>query len=316
MDYPAAPRPGRRVSLGSLVVLAGFLLLAPPLFLLAPFVLLTLFSRPQSLRELFWLVAAGVGAGLAVQGPPGLASLLIRASGIVAAVCFLILSLRSTTPFLGRGLGAVFVTGIALVGWQWTHGTTWPEVEMAFTSMLREGYQSLLPPPGSGQTASPELKSFIQPFIDAAPQLARAMPGLLALEGLAGLSLAWHWHHRIAVRPLGVAPGPFRGFRFNDQLIWGAIFTLALLVISLPPEAAVVAENLLILWVGLYAVRGLAILATLLGPAPLPLRILLVVLGLVLSPLSLGLCLALGLADTWLDIRGRLAPSVPGGSAS
>ena len=316
MDYPAAPKPGRRVSLGGLLVLAGFLLLAPPLFLLAPFLLLTLFARPQSLRELFWLIAAGVGAGLAIQGPPGLASLLIRASGVVVAVSFLVLSVRSTTPFLGRGLGAVLVTAIALVGWQWSHGTTWPEVEQAFTAMLQEGYQSLLPPPGSQQAASPELKSFIQPFIDAAPQLARAMPGLLALEGLAGLALAWLWHHRIAVRPLGTPPGPFRGFRFNDQLIWGAIFTLALLVIPLPPEAGVVAENLLILWVGLYAVRGLAILATLLGPTPLPLRIFMSILGLVLSPLSLGLCLALGLADTWLDIRGRLSPPVPGGSTS
>src|SRR6185503_72637 len=39
MDFPAAPRPGRRVTFGAAVVLAGFFLLTwPPHFFLAPFV--------------------------------------------------------------------------------------------------------------------------------------------------------------------------------------------------------------------------------------------------------------------------------------
>ena len=40
MGPPAAPVPGRRVSFGAAAVLAGFLLLAPPLYLLGPFALL------------------------------------------------------------------------------------------------------------------------------------------------------------------------------------------------------------------------------------------------------------------------------------
>lgn len=314
MDYPAAPRPGRRLSFGGVVVLAAFLLLAPPLFLLAPFALLTVFSRPRTLRELIWLVAAGLGVGLALQGPGGLGVDVMRVGGLALGGIFLLLSLRSTSPLFGRALGAVVLTAVAIGVWEWSRGVTWPDVQQAFTTMLREGYQAMLPAPGTSEAARPELKNFLQPFIDAAPQLARALPGVLALEGLAGVALAWLWHHRIAAQPLGRPPAPFRQFHFNDHLVWGAIFTLALLVVPLPNEAAAVAENLLILWVGLYAMRGLAIAAAVLAPGPTPLRVLTGAMALLLSPLTLGVCLALGLADTWLDIRGRFRPPIPGGA--
>lgn len=314
MDYPAAPRPGRRVKLGGLAALAGFLLLAPPLFALAPFLLLTVFSGPRTLRELVALVAAGVGAGLALSGPAGLGLELVRTCGLVLGALFLLLSLRSRAPLFGRALLAVVLSALAVMGWVWARGISWPEVQQSFTGMLREGYQTLLPPPGTGEPAQPEVQTFLQTLIASAPNLARAMPGLLALEGLAGVALAWVWHHRIAARPLGEAPAAFRTFRFSDHFVWGAIFTLALLVAPLPPEVTVLAENLLILWVGLYALRGLAIAVAALAAAPAPLRVLLALLALLLSPLTLGVCLAMGLADTWLDIRRRLAPPVPGGS--
>ena len=60
--------------------------------------------------------------------------------------------------------------------------------------------------------------------------------------------------------------------------------------------------------------RGLAIVAALLGPAPVPLRVLTAVAGFLLLPVALGVWLALGLADTWLDIRARLASRASGGS--
>jgi hypothetical protein len=315
MDFPAAPRVGRRVSLGAVVVLAVYLLLAPPLFLLAPFVLLTLFSRPRTLRELFWLIAAGTGAGLTLQGPHPLGVEIMWASGLVLAAVFLVLSLRSEAPVFGRALLAVLVTTVAIGAWEWTRGISWEAVQQAFTTMLREGYQAMLSPTGAGSAPKTDLQNFIQPFIDAAPDLARAMPGVLMLEGLAGVLLAWGWHHRVAVHPLGQAPAPLRRFRFNDQFIWGAIFTLAVLVLPLPAEAKAVAENLLVVWIGLYAMRGLAIAVSILSPGPLGFKVLVSGMAILLIPLTLGVCLALGLADTWLDIRGRLTPPAPGGSS-
>jgi len=314
MDFPAAPRAGRRVSFGAVVVLALFLLLAPPLFLLAPFVLLTLFSRPRTLRELLWLVAAATGAGLALQGPHDLPVEIMWASALVLAAVFLVLSLRSETPAFGRALLAVFVTTIAVGAWEWSRGVTWPAVQHAFATTLREGYQAMLPPPAAGTAPRTDLQNFIQPFMDSASDQARAMPGILMLEGLAGVLLAWSWHHRIAAQPLGPAPAPFRRFRFNDQLIWGAIFTLAVLVLPLPAEAKAVAENILVLGIGIYAMRGLAIAVAILSPGPTGFKVLVSGMAILLIPLTLGVCLALGLADTWLDIRGRLTAPASGGS--
>lgn len=296
------------------MVLAGYFLLAPPLFVLAPFLLLTLISGPRTLRELLWLVVAGAGLGLSLQGAAGLVGELIRALGLVLGFGFVGLSLRWRVALTARSLLAVCVTAIVVGLWEWSRGVSWPALQQVFTSMLREGYQQMATPGGPGTATRPEVQSFVQPFIDRAADLATGLPGLLALEGLAGVALAWLWHHKIAVTPLGEPPARFRDFRFNDHLIWGAIFTLALLLAPLPTEATVLAKNLLILWIGLYALRGLAVAASFFAAAPAPLRILTALLAAVLSPLTLGGCLALGLADTWLDLRGRLPPPVTGGA--
>ena len=150
-------------------------------------------------------------------------------------------------------------------------------------------------------------------YVDG-PRLARLMPGLLALQALAGTALASWWHHRVASSPLGPPPAAFREFRFNDHLIWGAIFGLGLLLVPLPTEGRAAAANFLIVWVGLYAARGVAIVATVLGAAPGSLKLLAAGLAILLAPVALGAAVTLGLADTWLDIRGRLRPPVPGGA--
>ena len=313
MTEPAAPPAGRRISLGSAVVLAGYLLLAPPLFVVGPFLLLSLLSRPQTLRELFWLLLAAIAAGLSFQGPRALVPDLIRALGVVLSVVFALSSRRASASLISRVLATIFASAVLVGLWEWSRGLDWPTLHQAFTTMLRDGYQAMARPGGPGTPVRPDIQTLVQPFIDMADELARALPGLLALEAIAGLALAWLWHHKIAATPLGQPPGRFRTFRFNDHLIWGAIFTLALLLAPLPSEITVLAENLLILWVGLYAMRGLAIAASFFGPAPLALRAFAAILATVLFPLGLGSCLALGLADTWLDLRRRLAPPATGG---
>jgi hypothetical protein len=69
--------------------------------------------------------------------------------------------------------------------------------------------------------------------------------------------------------------------------------------------------NLLVVWIGLYAARGAAVMATVLAPVPLPFKALALALAIPLAPVALGAFLALGLADTWLDMRARLAARAP-----
>jgi hypothetical protein len=296
-------------------VLAGFLLLAPPIYLLGPLALLLLLAKPKTTRELFWLAVAAAGVSATLAGSVTTGYLLIRISGIALALIFVALSFRSQRPVFPRALVAVLAATLVVCVWAALRGLSYPEVEAAFTEMLRTSYRSLVEVGGTDPKARQDLEEFVRPFLEAAPGIARLMPGLLALEALAGVLLAWLWHHRLSATPLGTAPGRFRDFRFNDHLVWGAIFTLGLVLIPLPSPGPQVAGNLLIVWVGLYAARGLAVITALGAPAPVLLKLLAAGLAILLIPVALGACLALGLADTWLNIRGRLVPPVPGGAS-
>ena len=206
MSAVAAPVRGRRASLGAAAVLAGFLLLAPPLYLLGPFALLALLARPRTTRELFWLAAAAAGVSMTFAGPVPLGYLLIRVSGVALSVCFVLASLRSQGPIFPRALATVVLAAGAVALWAALRGIGWPEVEAAFTEMLRASYRSLGELGSSDPKARQDAQEFVRPFLKAAPDIARLLPGLLALEALGGLLLAWAWHHRLAVTPLGSPP--------------------------------------------------------------------------------------------------------------
>ena len=314
MTAPAAPVSGRRVSLGAVAVLAGFLLLAPPLYLLGPIALLTLLARPKTTREFFWLAVAAAGVSAALAGPAPLGAQLIRVSGIALAVLFALLAFRGRAALFSKAFASMVLAAVAVGVWAALQGLHYADVESAFTEMLRVSYRSLVDLGGTDPKSRQDLEDFVRPFLEAAPGIGRLMPGLLALEALGGLALAWLWHHRLSAIPLGVPPGRFRDFRFNDHLVWGAIFTLGLILVPLPAPVPAIALNLLVVWAGLYVLRGLAILCAILAPTPTLLKLLAAGFAFLLIPVALGACLALGLADTWLNIRGRLTPPVPGGA--
>jgi uncharacterized protein YybS (DUF2232 family) len=137
-------------------------------------------------------------------------------------------------------------------------------------------------------------------------------PGLLALAAIAGLRLAWAWYHRIADRPVGAPPLPFPAFGFSDQLIWGWVIGLALALVPEPSWAAVAGANVLLVWGALYAMRGLAVMAFFGRQTPPAVLVAVAIVTLILLPFVLGGLTIVGLADTWLDFRRRLAP-VTGG---
>jgi hypothetical protein len=304
MTAGAAPVSGRRASLGAAAVLAGFLLLAPSLYLLGPFVLLGLFARPRTPREFVWLVLAAAGVVAGLVGDQTLVPQLLRTSGLVMSGAFVLLSLRPfSLTLVTRLFLALAITMGGLIIWGRVWGVTWATVEAAFTGIMQDIYQAW----AQSRPGDADVQLFLQQAREVAPKAARLMPGMLALQAMAGCALAYVWHHRIATTPLGRSPGRLRDFRFNDHLVWGAIFTLGSLLLPLLPLVRTIAANLLLLWVGLYTMRGLAIIAAIFEQAPASLRV--IAMGLA-SPI----CAVLGLADTWLDFRGRLAPPASGGA--
>ncbi len=137
------------------------------------------------------------------------------------------------------------------------------------------------------------------------------VPATLALQTLAGLTLAWQWHRRLARNPLGPPPAPFREFRFGDHWVWAIIVALVGWITPVVAGLKLAALNILVVLGGLYLVRGIAIVvacAAAFGIAPAALVIGAVVAAALALPLLLllpGLA-TLGITDTWLEFRRRL----------
>ena len=142
-------------------------------------------------------------------------------------------------------------------------------------------------------------------------------PGLAALASMAALALAWGIFRRAVVRDEPALP-PLRDWRFRDELVWLAVAGLLLVLVpGLGPGAVRVGSNLLTFMGALYALRGVAVLVSLSGGA-FGLGGLLLVLFAALAdrwipPLVMAAAVLVGLTDTWLDLRARLAaPPSPG----
>lgn len=145
-------------------------------------------------------------------------------------------------------------------------------------------------------------------------------PALLALQSLAALALAWATYHRLGRARLGPPLRQLREFRFNDQLVWGLIVGLTIMLLPTLTALRGAGKNLLVFFGALYAVRGFGVLTWFMAPGSLgitltvgfimlcvPLLNVFAALAFIMAAIA---SLALGLGDTWADWRGR-ARSTP-----
>jgi hypothetical protein len=166
---------------------------------------------------------------------------------------------------------------------------------------------------------APDLAQRAEASVDRLRELpgrtAPLMPALLALESLAALGLAWGLYHRLSRMRLGPPLAPLRSFRFSDQLVWGLVAGVTIVVVPTLAPLRVVGLNLLVFFGALYALRGFGILRWL---APervavavgLGLALLLPLLGVwLLAGVLSGIAVVVGLGDTWGDWRNRRARS-------
>jgi hypothetical protein len=134
-------------------------------------------------------------------------------------------------------------------------------------------------------------------------------PSLLALQTIAALVLASWWIRRLGRSSSGTFQlGALKDFRFNDQLIWVLIATMILLLLPLEGGVERIAVNGAVFMAALYALRGFAVfvfLAT--GSRSVATMLLGALAFIVLYPVALTASLLMGLGDTWLDLRRRIA---------
>jgi hypothetical protein len=140
------------------------------------------------------------------------------------------------------------------------------------------------------------------------------LPGLVLLQTLAATALAWALYHRIAREPRSEPLAPLATFRFNDHLIWGVALSLLVVVLPRLGWARALGGNLLLFFGGLYLIRGVAVLAAVAAAIGFTgaVATVAVVLGAALLWWLLApAALVVGLTDTLVDWRHRLARSVP-----
>ena len=293
-----------------MLALAGYLLLAPPVFVFGPLAGLLLVSRPGTIREWAWMLGGVIWSVLWLQQVGGLGAQVTRAAAVLLSGTFLALTLWRPSNGPGRALTATATAGAALLVWMRGLGIGWPQLVTGVDHDLG-AYQTALAAQWRSVGASPEL---IEQASAAMHSVAQLFPGLLAIAAIAGLRLAWAWYHRLAARPLGAPPAPFRAFGFSDQLVWGLVAALGLALIPVPEPWRLLGANLLLVLGTLYAMRGLAVFLAQSGRVAGPMSGVLTVVAMFLLPFVVGGLTLLGLADTWLDFRRRLSAPAKRGS--
>lgn len=129
---------------------------------------------------------------------------------------------------------------------------------------------------------------------------ASLLPALLALESLAALALGWGAYRRLSPVQIGPPLSPLTEFTFNDQLVWGLAVGATLCLLPAFGEGRNAGYNLLLFFGALYLIRGIGILAWMARG-----RYVYVVILSLLPQVFVIVTLALGLGDTWLDLRKR-----------
>jgi predicted membrane protein DUF2232 len=263
---------------------------------------------------LIW-IALSVWMLLQPAGPPGTQyDQMTRGWAILLAASFGLVSLWNTTmPFFSRALIAVgLAVGIGFIialsspsgiaRFQHAAGEELTRRASLSIQRIEEGrntteWQEL----AARAPALDSLETESEAMMRQLPTpVASLLPALLALESLAVLALGWGVYRRLSPVEIGPRLSPLTEFTFNDQLVWGLAVGATLCLLPAFEEGRSAGYNLLLFFGALYLIRGIGILAWIARGR----YVYIVVLGL-LPQVFVIVTLALGLGDTWLDLRKR-----------
>jgi len=306
MADTVAPEVRRRIPRGLFGALVAFLLLPfPGICLAGPLVGCLLLARPRGLREWSWIGAAVLLGSVGFAASQSLAQEIFLAYGLAFTGAFLALRVWRPGPVLPRAAVAAIDTATLVVIGAWALGLEWGTIRGALETQFLEALTLVT-------SGSPVPAAQLEQLQATMRGMASVYPGVAILGAIAGgsLSSALAWY--VTGGRSGPEPGPFRQFRFNDHLIWGAILTLGLALLRLRAPWSGFVANLLVVWCGLYTARGAAVTAFVSGAWPFLLRLSLALAAVFLLPYALGGLLLLGLADTWLEFRRVQPPTSQG----
>jgi hypothetical protein len=294
-----------RTNLRLVLSTVAFVFWAPLSFVGLPLAALMLAARPRRASQ--WGAALSVGlpsVALLLTTRGDLVTAAAHAYIVLVAATFVVLTLVAPAHFFPQALrasivalGAALVLARVIVGPEAAAMLQWEATRQA-----SETLRALI-------ALRPEVYVVFDPTVRF---LGETVPALLVLQSLAGLGLAWQWHQILAARPLGTPLAPFRDFRFADGWVWAVVGAVTIWITPLFAGLKAAALNLLVVAGTLYLLRGAAIVvafAIILGVSPTSLTVGLLAAAVLAVPLLLlvpGLA-TLGMTDTWLEFRRRLA---------
>jgi Predicted membrane protein (DUF2232) len=244
----------------------------------------------------------------------------VRASAAFFVGAFVAVTLGGVRSLIGRSMAAVAIAGIATTGWFVMLHFRFATLENELIVQTWDAWRQLLPslpatmPPAGDLLTESGTTEQARQFATGLTVGVSLFPAFIALWALAGVRLAWGCYQRIAVAPFAPPAGQFRNFRFNDQLVWLLIASLGTALLGQTRPVTLAAGNVLLVIGALYAVRGTAVLRTsVLRASPIFIGLLFLMMLALVTVIPIGLAL-LGVADTWVDFRRRMAP--PTGAAT
>jgi hypothetical protein len=229
---------------------------------------------------------------------------------VLVTAAFVTLVLLQPAPILRQALRSVVAGGMAtavLIQAIWG-SDAWGALAWEATRSASIMMRSLV-------ERAPDIFTIYEPIVRF---VSLTWPGMLALQTLAGLALAWHVHLRLAPMAwaaAGAAPAPrprFKDFRMGDGWVWGIVAWLGVLILPVSNVLHVAGTNVGLVASTLYVLRGAAIVATFAEAFGVSVAALVIAAGAAAAlavPLLFllpGLC-TLGITDTWYQYRRRLA---------
>lgn len=333
----------------ALALLAGLVRLLMPVEQFALLVLVSIatcaivgwWAGGRVLLSLAWVLLAGAVIWFVPLPLQGYGA-FVRGWALSLGASFgLVCLATSARPFLGRALAAVALAGaVSVAGF----ATRAPLDGSAFdepSRMLGAEYQRRLGESlalWQSRTDGASWQAFARSMPEAAGRADRLAavlaalgqpapgasrgpllllsPSLLALESLLALGLGWAAYHRLSRVRIGPPLGQLRDLRFNDQLVWGVVVGVTLLLLPTLSDWRAPGANLVCFFGTLYALRGAGVLTWWI-PDRIAVGVLVALLILIplLGPvwvlaIVLATTFALGLGDTWRDFRvGTRRPS-------
>ena len=288
----------------------GLSIVRPLILVGIPLVLLLLIFPTA---RLVGLVAAVLIAILAFGGSPGEGLWYAeRGWSILVGGAFVAATLRWPTAgvFARAGAAVGGATGVVAL-FQVSQPGSWELLDTLVTDRLRTAVATgveLLRTVG-GEAGGPN--AVVLAAVNNAVALqAEVFPAIVALTSLSALAVAWWLYLRLGHGRSGTLR-PVRDFSFNDQLVWLLIAGLALLLLGWGEAWGRAGSNAVVFMGALYALRGVAVLMFMTGGVSLLGGALLAFAFLLVAPVLLGLAFFVGVGDTWLGLRQRIASLPP-----